>query len=545
MEIKMLGKEQLLKIRLWFQGKTLFVLIFAFATNILIHLKELLNPYVFYPDIEFNYVLYGLADSTVLTKDLFMSTIRQHPLFLLASGPLPRPFIPVQALLCRYISMTSILVWQSIVYGSIACLITYKIGVKYSDSKKALWLAGLFMLYSATMDTFYGGGVRAIGYIIVLSAYYCLLKNKNKALLWLIPVTYIFYIPLLPYILLLTGATVFLWSNSEERKPLRVRLAAMWACVAVGFIIVDWRVVLVVQNSYKWKTILGGESTGFYLFENYVMNMHEHSAVYAPCSYFLFFATVFLAMARWGQKVLTQTDAAFALPALVAFLGLILVNAGIAARQFVFIIPFLLLLSFWRAALLYGTKAKWLLGLPLAMLLFVFVFHYDATHDLEDFSKESIIIEELKNLPVDSLVAAHPLSADLIPLFTRQSAYVCHFWNNWAWSFQNFSAEFAPELQKRTERLLSVLYATSLADVQDFVEQEGVTHFLIEEHYYSSGYLTSPPSWDQKYKERILSKVPNLNIVTPFVLQELALSQGRAVGPGVYIVESEQILSKK
>ncbi len=102
---------------------------------------------------------------------------------------------------------------------------------------------------------------------------------------------------------------------------------------------------------------------------------------------------------------------------------------------------------------------------------------------LDDYTPQAPLFAFLEQVPVDSLVAAHPYVADAIPLFARRSVFV---------DFEHalpFYPRFWQETARRTRALFHAYYASDLAEVCGFLGESAITHLVVDRRHFSRGHL--------------------------------------------------------
>lgn len=532
----------------------LIVIAIGFALNLYVHRKELVNSYIVYGDIAFHYIFNYLLDNSLFPRDIFLQTLIESK-FSWDLIPLATPLLPISLVLIKIFSLSKALALHSIFYSIIASLFVFKIGRFLKNDREALKLVLIFLIYTITMDSFCGGCVRGIGFILTSAIYYCLYREYKWQTIILIPLTFVFYPPILPMVLIASCLGVYNKKNKYIRGRFRIIAYTFLFIISIvvllkAFYHFNQVIMPFLQDIMQWKTdnfLEVSKNTimplpvRFVL--DYIFNFDEHTPVFSYFTIAMITAIVAVLFKRRKALHLMLADKKFILAAFLAFIILLPLHGAIASRQLIFSLPLFLAIIFWRVVGIrfFQMKRKLLVGLLLVGLLIGF---YNFENGLLHLGRFKSCFKYISAQPKDILVAAHPLAADFIPFFTKRSVFYSYFWDDQKGFLSN---EIRKVLQTRRERLLKALYTSSESELLSFINQYRITHFVIVDHYYSEDYLNNFDYFqggDKKLSEEI-SKIVNVakNKQPRFLLLDMGRSHGRDFGKGIYVLDCQKIIT--
>ena len=526
-----------------YRANIILVVLSAFLFNLYVHRRELLNFYVVYPDV--SYFLYGLFDSSISDNSNFMQ-IRAGTFLTFPSLTLAHMLWIINNL-SKLIPLPLIATSLSIIYSLVSTIIVFKIGSKISSRGQAFILTILFLAYTSTMDTFFGGQCRGVGLIITCLVYYFLLKDRWKIseIVLCLSLTVIYYSAILPMIGL---AVILSFFNRIDRKAKIKLVFLISALLLISSLYIFYNNIL--GNLMYWKSNLNiegdagkdllGSIKNFLL--NFIFNINEHSIIYKYYAFTLLALNILILAVKRKKYALEPNEIKFIFAAFLSFLMLMPINAGIASRQLIFSIPLILLVSFWRQLTGSPSGKRMLASAAIIFLAIFFIFNKHA-HDLEDLTKYKKAYEYVSLLPQGSLIAGHPESIKFVPFFSKKSIFYKRDWLSKAGFL--YSQETKHALDLRREDLVRALYSSDYSAVGVFLEQYDISQFIIEDYYYSPDYLSTGVEWyESPEKDLILNYAlkENRRAGGNFLFLDLAHRYGKYFGNGIYILNREEII---
>jgi hypothetical protein len=103
---------------------------------------------------------------------------------------------------------------------------------------------------------------------------------------------------------------------------------------------------------------------------------------------------------------------------------------------------------------------------------------------LFDYRDKAGLYAFLGTLPKEAVIAAHPVTADAIPAFSRRKVFA-----NAEMGVPLYDA-YWQEMKSRTFEVLSAYYAAGMKDVQLFVRRNGITHFVIDREQFTPAFMS-------------------------------------------------------
>lgn len=434
--------------------------------------------------------LYGLqtiTDPALFAGDPaanFFRRMAAHPgageiLFIsLYKGLLPLASLPWSA---KIISIFSVLA---------SAFLIYRAGLRLVGEKDvAFLLAAFHTIYFLSMDSFYYGQNRTLGALFNSLLIYALCSKKYLLIPFFVPLFFVSYAYLAFSGLILALALPFF---------LRRELAGRgWAYIsALG---VSVALTLLPDASGSAKFMRDQMAVYHYkLFSysgapldlknpadvilNFIFNINEHGYLYMIFTA-LFLLVILAKLLRSGPRsfcTLAKTVGPALAASLAGFVILYPFTPVFAARQLSYILPSVVSLAAGLAAAK-TLKKKSVKALPWLLAL-LFLFLHPFYNDINDFSQFRGLYGYLGRLPAGSLLGGDPVSSIYagIPYYSKTAIFYSD--NIHVYSLAISGAE----AKSRREVLLRFLCSDSAAAAGRLARDYGLTHFLVEEQFYSN-----------------------------------------------------------
>lgn len=120
---------------------------------------------------------------------------------------------------------------------------------------------------------------------------------------------------------------------------------------------------------------------------------------------------------------------------------------------------------------------------------------------LEDYGKRKKLYTFLARTPPNALVAAHPMLADGIPLFSLRRVYVDFE------HAQPFYPRYWRAMKARTRAFFAAYYAPDQESICRFLEHEGISHLVVERRHFKMGYLIRERLYFEPFHTEIRARV--------------------------------------
>ncbi|MBI4846230.1 MAG: hypothetical protein HY810_07145 [Candidatus Omnitrophica bacterium] len=525
--------------------KPLPVILWVLAINFFVHRFELLNQYCVYPDVWPHFIIYGLKDKTLFAQDVIMQSIRANINISEAIFPVNKLFLPGALFFSSYFNLNAILTLHSIIYSLVFAVFIYYIGCIWFQNGKAQLFSLSIMLYSLTMDTFFGGGIRGIGMLISAGILLAMLKEQWIMVCILMPATYFFYLPLLPFICCCAFINIFV--EIKAGKPFYKEKMSTFFLIAgiMGIILANNNRVLFTNlpEVFVWKSKIGqADHNPIFLFiMNYLLNAHEHSRLYGPITLFIIAGVVGLFIAKkLCYKDILFAEKQFFYAMVLSFLFCNFIDVGAASRQLIFTVPVIISVIFCRY-LLTKQVGAFILQYFCVFFLVINLVRPDITNDLVNEKSNKLLYERISGLDRNVLILSHPQYALPISFFTKRTVF-----NNWrllrSGCIRPFiEKRFFEETKRRMELSLQTLYANSEDAIKQSIRENGITHIMVDTYYYSNNYLGLEAGGDDRFKKHINNILKQKNPQHVFMLEKMAVTHGQEVLPGKYLIEAKSL----
>lgn len=509
-----------------------------------VHYREITNPYFIYRDIGKLYFIYALGDAHVLSNDLACQAVRD-PIVYQSSIPVAKPIIPLTIFLTKMFSLARALTIESMIYQIIALFFVFAIGNALSGKRMAFSLGILFLIYSATMDSFFGGAIRGAGFLLTCILYYCLVLKYNFLCVLLMPLAFLFYPPILPMITIASFLAVIyeLIKNKKNIYMFLIFCITLLTLIMLNFYI-NHEFMVQLNQCLRWKSVtsvspIKSKILDFLL--NFVLNVPEHQPMYTYFTYSLLLFNVLFLFRRPRKILFEQGEKIFIAAAILAFIPLSFLHKGVASRQLIFSLPLVLLVYFWKQIIVTFEKKLHAMLFILLIPALIFISFNKYAVKLADFTKEKKTFLFISKLPQDTLIAGHPAALDVVPFFTKKEVF---FNLGWCYLF-SLPKKYEDVILYKKKEILKVIYATNSEDILNFIKANRITHFLITEYHYSDAYLRGDVSWyNKEFRDEAVATIKNnRNPNKDFILLVMAHRYGRDFGNGTFILDAQEILN--
>lgn len=516
----------------------LLSLLVSFLFALWTHRVELSDKYAVYNDAGIYYLLRAQADPGSMKNDLLASALGGGPLSSASGVRLLSGFmLPVEKAAMKLMGLREMLLLKSILLQTLTCAAAFALARALGFGGWAWGFLPLFMAYFSSTNVFFGGLHRAYAPLLCLALYYYAEKGLIAGALAVSAGVYAFYGASFP---LFCCVVMLLLVGSADAKRRRYGWILLTVFAAVPFVLRFLRPDIVngLGVAFAWK---GSMNThGFLWPEIYLFNANDHREVYRWLTWALAAASAAaLFFYRAAGRSIPRGDRIFLGAIAVSFIWAWLIDPGFSSRQTVYSLPLLLALFPFRYVIAavpgkMRTAALW--GMAALPLLALVSFE---NHSRTIARVSPAIMRTLSALPEDSVVFSHPEAAPLLGFFTGRATYSNERWETALCGLtQNPLCEEARERQRKT---FEIYYSTSPAAVAAFAASSGVTHFLVEEEFYSPDYFGFRLSGRYRFIERSArSRRPG----DPALL-ELVRKKGAELEPGVWLMETVRLKALK
>lgn len=538
-------------IRMLTRWNLIIAVLIAIVISIYINYERIIDPYLMGSiDSRSLYFIYGFVDKTILTNDLLVQAIVKDPYVYLSSIPLIKPLFFITVFLVRFFYLSLALTIHSIAYQIITAIVVFKIGKSLIDYRSAFALMVVFLIYTSSMDSFYGGMVRGSGFLIISILYYCMIKKYVLQAILLIPIAFICYPPILPVVVIVSFFSAFR-SMMIDKKGKFTFFLLVTVTIAILFIsfYVNQRLMksticeLTMSERFELSYYSFCKAPLFYFLNDYILNISEHRDSYAYLTYALLLVAS-ISMLRKEKPSILSGERIFIASSLFSFAIVFFMNEGIATRQLIFSFPLFLIIYCWKIFINTFKKYPRLKFVILVVIIFVFVIskRYIIGLESRDRSYYKKAFSYISKLPKQALIAGHPVGASLVPYFTKKSVF---FIDVWDLEVSLLSSDCKKIFNKRKHDLLEAMYASEPTAIVSFIEKYKITDFLIEDYYYSHDYYSQEFSnnahtFDGKEYQDIINTIRMNN--ENFFLLDAAHKYGHNFGNGIYILPTDTIL---
>jgi hypothetical protein len=153
-------------------------------------------------------------------------------------------------------------------------------------------------------------------------------------------------------------------------------------------------------------------------------------------------------------------------------------------------------------------------ALILIILAYSFWVHFKPFYHARYVSIDARVNNLLQNLPVNSLIAGHPLLPDLnVASITSKRSVFVDYERSMA-----YTKESLAEIRRRNEIAIKMVYAKNREEFLSLARANGITHFLAHSYFYSPEYLSNPV-YIKPYDELLIEQC--LISEQKFFLQEI------------------------
>lgn len=119
----------------------------------------------------------------------------------------------------------------------------------------------------------------------------------------------------------------------------------------------------------------------------------------------------------------------------------------------------------------------------LVLILIFLDFNVNKNIGLIDMSHNKDLYEYLNKLPEDTMIAAHPKSADGIPTFTQRKVYIKYELSH------PFFDKYWETIKKRTNDFFNAYYAEDPKTIFNFCEKNDIDYLVVDRRHFSKEYL--------------------------------------------------------
>lgn len=473
--------------RAW--GTALFAAALALYANISAYPHSFAPLYSVYGDTSSAYWIQSFLDPRLFPHDALAALIKSH----MTAFTIERAWLWPTGIFMRIHPYTvGLKVLSVILFTSSALMIKRLARVSGAGSISAAVVA-LFAVLFLSMDTFYG--IPRIYGIVVMLGFITALQQKRFLLLApIIAAAFLFY----PSISVCLGATAaaapLFYREDFDKKRLALYAAALLAA-ALFILAARPHSLFMSELGTNMGRLEASKFSQFFaapsdpnspldIFLNFVLNINEHGRFYA------LMLTLLAAIAAAGflklfgrMEFLPKAFAPLLAGSMAAFAILYGVNPASASRQFVFVIP-LLLVFLAAEGLERLTGARYRFP-ALAAIITLFVCANPFLTELQNCGRYRSVYDYLSATAPGTVIAAYPdgMLAATIPIFPRRESFL---------SYQHDDLQIlthGPDgYEKRAADLLAALYLGK-GRMEKFSEDYGVDYLVMEREYYDRSFL--------------------------------------------------------
>ncbi len=463
----------------------LVALFIAFASTNLLN-----NTYV-NDDFRIIYFVQRAVDDNLFQDDIMASYTES------AQAPVTTLLLRGYSFFAQFFNFILLGKILGIVLFLLATLYAYKLGTAINKSSAFLFAFLLVLGLGVHWSVFSGGLSRAFGYPLFFAFLYYLLKGKNLVVAIVLILMALFYPPILLLSLVAYGLTAI-----QQRKfSLLVRNSIIPVVILLlSFVnkrnfgqMVSLREALFMPEFYSGGrvpvfrgTIPFTDSLRDTLYS--IFNYHTlgiSSPLYS--NFIVILGVIALLFLLIYKKKLSMPkeiwNVAFAsvicfVLAFVFFFYLYFPARYIVPASLVFIACAVSLGVDKVAHQRYRQRI-----VVIAIFIVLLLLSVPKIHLSETLCDEEELYSFLSDLPKDTLIAAHPSTADCIPLYSGRKVFVM------AELSAGYHKKFYAEIKNRTLSFFDTYYSSRFADVQNFCAQFLVSHFVVDRKHFTSNYL--------------------------------------------------------
>jgi len=363
-------------------------------------------------------------------------------------------------------------------------------------------VVAFFMGIFLSMDTFHGV-TRAYGAVILLGFFIALQQKRFLLLSPIIMMGFVFYSPT-TVCLGASAAAVPLFYRKDFNKKLLFLYAAglltatlfIMAVKANSFFMGNFAASCIsgqLQN-YKFSQLVSSPldpRSPLVMFLYFVLNFNEHGRLY-PLMFTLLAATAAAGFLKSPgcPKFLPKAFKPILTGSATAFAVLYFIHPVMASRQFVFVIPLLLVfLSAEGLERLTGPEYRFP---ALATIVLLFICLNPFLTEVRNCRHYMSAYNYLSATKTDSVIAAYPDSmlAETIPIFSKRESFLGYSQDD-----LQVITHGSDGFETRATDLLRALYLGE-KQMKEFSEYYGVDYLVLEREYYDESYMkqikTSP-----------------------------------------------------
>lgn len=511
--------------------------------------------YAIYSDMWPNYIWHRLGDSSLFLNDSLANYFYNEATFNFMS----REFFMAGLffVLTKVFPLTLSLQIKGMFLCLVSTIMFFKIVKQWYGRSTEYSRAIFFLVYTLSMDTFYGGYERAWGFLVLLMLLLFISKKKYWLLPFSIPFSFFTYPSITLSVIVICFLTLILLNFDRDKNayPFKKRLIYWCFFLSVFFLtslylvynksILTQHFLAFPQNymQYKYTFDIGNGRWNSieHIILHFIFNINEHSTLYGFFTWFFIVANAGLLL--WLRK------RAFSLPKSLyvvvqgSIIGFILVfsfHPALASRQMIFTMPLFMVLFF---CINIGKIMRRKYHLEVLALVFsvIFIVLHPCYNDISSLSRYSSIFCYFEKLFPPALIAGHPESTVLrfIPLFSKKKVYpLSDKFLEELWLAKSF-IELSPCAEG--EEFIVAMYSNSRKDIRKYVDKYRITHWLVEQEYFSKDYFTSCKVSGLSFEEKIFETVNKNNYQGCFFLLELAKREGVPMGGKIFILDASKI----
>lgn len=473
--------------RAW--GTALFAAALAIYANISAHPHSFSPLYSFYGDTSSAYWIQSFLDPRLFPHDALTALIKSH----MTAFTIERAWVWPTGIFMQIHPYTAGLKVLSVILFVCSVFMIKRLARVSGAVSISTAVAALFAVLFLSMDTFYGIP-RIYGIVVMLGFILALQQQRFLLLAPIIAAAFLVYPSISVCLSAAAAAAPLFYRGSFDKK--RIALYAASLLAAALFILAarphsifmsDLGTNMGRLEASKFFQFVAAPSdprSPLDIFLNFVLNINEHGRFYALTLTLLAAIAAAGFLKRFGRaEFLPRAFAPLLAGSTASFAILYGVNPASASRQFVFVIPLLLVfLAAEGLERLTGARYRFQ---ALAVIITLFVCANPFFTELQNCKRYRHVYDYLSATAPGAVIAAYPagILADTIPIFPKRESFL---------SYQHDDLQILThgpdEYEKRAAALLAALYQGK-GRMEKFSKDYGVDYLVMEKEYYDRYFL--------------------------------------------------------
>ena len=397
----------------------------------------------------------------------------------------------------------------------------YKLGKLIKNEGYGLIAAFLFILHPIAIRPFDDGMSRSFAFLLLISFLYYLIKKD----VWKLSIVFLLESMLYPPTLLISLFTFGLSKIDLNEK--RVKLDIKTNYVPYIFITIALIIVLVPMLSinYGIKEMTSFSEAIMYpefydggkvpIFRGTIpftsdikSTLQSLIALYdtgirRPLhtnSLFILLVITIIFMIVYRKKILRLPPAIYLMLLsgliLQSLAALLLFRLHLPSRYIKHVLPLVLILILAHGMYLLSKKEK---TKPIFVILLILlpIFYIPRIDYVPVHCQDREVYSYLKTLPKSALVAGHPTDMNCMALFGQIKPFIMSELNT------PYYKDYYEIVRKRNLDFFSAYYSDSKLEIQNFCEDNGITHLIVNKDHFDEGFLNKKKVFYEPFNTHI------------------------------------------